>query len=313
MALITRGSIQKQLRPGLNAVFGTAYKEINNEHLPLFEINNSDKNYEEEVLMTGFELAPTKAEGQAVEFDDAAETYTQRYVHETIALAFAITQEALEDEQYETLAKMKSKALARAMANTKQTKAANIYNLGFSQTYGDGVALFSASHPTRTGGNQTNLAAADLSETSLEAALIAIATMKDDRGVLIGAQAQSVHVSPSDMFNVQKILGSEMSTIVEGPQTTPAAGDGVTQTNKINVLYTGKYLPKGFSLNHRFTDTDAWFIRTDVPNGAKMFVRKALATSMEGDWDTDNVKYKARERYSFGVSDWRGVFGSSGS
>jgi hypothetical protein len=313
---ITRGSLQKQLRPGLNAIFGMEYKSVDNEHLPLFEIENSDKNYEEEVLMTGFETAPVKSEGAPVEFDDASEAYVARYVHETIALAFAITQEAMEDNLYDSLSKIKAKQLGRAMANTKQTKAANIYNLGFSggPSYGDGVVLFSASHPTRAG-NQSNLETGDISETTLETAIINTALIKDDRGVLIGAQARSIHVAPAEMFNIQKILGSELSTMVQGPAGSQpgVAGDGVTNTNKINVLRSNKYLPGGWHVNHRFTDDDAWFLRTDVTNGPKHMIRKKIETGMEGDWDTDILKYKARERYSFGVSDWRALRGSAGS
>lgn len=304
---ITRGSIQKQLRPGLNAVFGMEYKSIDNEHLPLFEIENSDKNYEEEVLMAGFETAPVKPEGSPVQFDDTGEMYVARYVHETVALAFAITQEAMEDNLHDTLSKIKAKQLGRAMANTKQTKCANIYNLGFSATYGDGASAFSASHPTRTNGNQSNLETGDLSETTLETAIINTNLIKDDRGVLIGAQPMSLHVSPSDVFNAQQILGSEFTTI------NATNSGGITNQNAINPLYSGKYLPKGWHVNHRFTDTDAWFLRTDVPNGPKHMIRKALETGMEGDWDTDLVKYKARERYSQSISDWRSLRGSAGS
>jgi hypothetical protein len=313
MSVINRGSITKQLRPGLNAVFGTEYNSIENEHLPMFDVEKSIKNFEEEVLMTGFETAPVKAEGAAVEFDEASETYVARYTHETIALAFALTEEALEDNLYDTFAKMRAKALARAMANTKQIKAANVFNLGFSATGGDGAALFSASHPTKTGGNQSNTASSDLSETTLESALITIATMKDDRGVLIGAKAQSLIIPPQLMFTAQKILGADLSTTIKGPQASPAAGDGVTSVNDPNIIKRGGYFPKGWHVNHRLTDTNAWFIRTDVPNGAKMFIRKPLETSMEADWGTGNIRYKARERYSFGYSDWRGYFGSSGS
>lgn len=308
MTVINRGSIQKQLRPGLNAIFGMEYKDVNDEHLVLFDVENSDKNFEEEVLMSGFETAPTKVEGAPVEFDEASELYVARYVHETIALAFSITEEAMEDNLYDTFAKMRAKALGRAMGNTKQIKCANIYNLGFTNAIGDGVALFSASRPTKTNGSQSNLETGDLSETTLETAVINTYLLKDDRGVLIGAQPMSLHIHPSDKFNAEQILGSEFSTVTETNSTT-----GVTNTNKINALYSGKYLPKGAHVNHRFTDTDAWFLRTDVTNGPKHMIRKALETSMEPDWDTGNIKYKARERYSQGVSDWRALRGSAGS
>lgn len=308
MTVINRGSIQKQLRPGLNAVFGMEYKNVDNEHQVLFEIENSEKNYEEEVLMSGFGTAPTKVEGAAVEFDEASELYVARYVHETIALAFSITEEAMEDNLYDTFAKMRAKALGRAMGNTKQVKCANIYNLGFANAGGDGVVLFATTHPTKTDGSQSNLETGDISETTLETACINTYLIKDDRGILIGAQPMSLHIHPSEKFNVDKILGSELSTVTETNSTT-----GVTNTNKKNMFYTGKYLPRGAHVNHRFTDSDAWFLRTDVTNGPKHMIRKALETGMEGDWDTGNIKYKARERYSQGVSDWRALRGSAGS
>lgn len=305
---ITRSSIAKQLLPGLNAIFGLEYKSVDNEHTPLFDIETSNRNFEEEVLMTGFESAPTKAEGAAVTYDDAQETYSTRYVHETIALAFAITEEAMEDNLYDSFAKIRAKALARAMANTKQVKAANVFNNAFTATGGDGVALFSASHPTKSAGLQSNTDTTDLSETALENAIIAVSLFKDDRGILISAMAKSLHIPPQLLFTAKKILGSSMSTTTETNSTT-----GVTNTNKINYLNTGGFLPGGCHVNHRFTDTNAWFLRTDVPNGTKMFVRKKIARGFEGDFDTGNMRYKGRERYSFGYSNWRQWWGSSGS
>lgn len=305
---INRSNITKQLIPGLNAVFGKAYKDINNEHLPLFEIETSNRSFEEEVMMTGFESAPTKAEGSAIQYDDAAETYSVRFVHETIALGFAITEEAVEDNLYDKESLKKAKALGRAMAETKQTKAANVFNLGFSQVGGDGVSLFSASHPTRTAGTQSNTVSSDLSETALETAIISIGLFKDERGILIGCTPKSLHIPRNLMFTAKKILGSSMSTTVTTQGTT-----GVTNVNDINVLHTDGYFPGGAIINHRFTDTNAWFIKTDVTNGTKMFVRKQIQYANEGDFDTGNFKYKARERYSFGHADWRQWYGSNGS
>ena len=308
---INRASISKELLPGLNAVFGLEYGEVDNEHAPLFDTENSDRAFEEEVLFTGFGSAPVKGEGAAVTYDDAQESYTARYTHETVALGFAITEEAMEDNLYDTFAKLRAKALARAMANTKQVKAADVFNNGFSASYvgGDGVALFSASHPTIGAGNQSNLlSAADLSEASLETALISISKIKDDRGILVGAQAVSLHI-PSDLvFTADQILNSTLSTTTVVNSTT-----GVTNTNDINSIRNQGLLPKGYFVNRRFTDTNAFFIKTDVPNGAKMFVRSPLQTKMEPDFDTGNLRFKARERYSFGWSDWRGYFGNAGA
>lgn len=308
---INRASISKELLPGLNAVFGLEYGEVDNEHAPLFDTENSDRAFEEEVLFTGFGSAPVKGEGAAVTYDDAQESYTARYTHETVALGFAITEEAMEDNLYDTFAKLRAKALARAMANTKQVKAADVFNNGFSASYvgGDGVALFSASHPTIGAGNQSNLlSAADLSEASLETALISISKIKDDRGILVGAQAVSLHI-PSDLvFTADQILNSTLSTTTVTNSTT-----GVTNVNDINSIRNQSLLPKGYFVNRRFTDTNAFFIKTDVPNGAKMFVRSPLQTKMEPDFDTGNLRFKARERYSFGWSDWRGYFGNAGA
>jgi len=308
---INRASISKELLPGLNAVFGLEYGEVDNEHAPLFETENSDRAFEEEVLFTGFGSAPVKGEGAAVSYDDAQESYTARYTHETVALGFAITEEAMEDNLYDTFAKLRAKGLARAMANTKQVKAADVFNNGFSTSYagGDGAAFFSASHPTIGDGNQSNLfSAADLSEASLEAGLIVINKQKDDRGILTGTKAVSLHI-PSDLvFVADQILNSTLSTTTVVNSTT-----GVTNVNDINSIRNQGLLPKGYFVNRRFTDTNAWFLKTDCPNGAKMFVRSPLQTKMEPDFDTGNLRFKARERYSFGFSDWRGFYGNAGA
>ena len=311
---INRSSIAKELLPGLNAIFGMEYGEVDNEHEPLYEVEQSDRAFEEEVLFTGFGTAPVKGEGAAVQYDDAQEGYTARYTHETVALAFAVTEEAMEDNLYDTFAKLRARGLARAMANTKQVKAADVFNNGFSTSYlgGDGVALFSASHPTVGAGVQSNtLGATDLSEASLETALITISKTKDDRGILIGAQAESLHV-PSDLaFTADQILNSQMTTVIGvNPNDTSI---GATNQNKINSIRNQGLVPGGFFVNRRFTDTNAWYLKTDVPNGTKMFVRAPLATKMEPDFDTGNLRFKARERYSFGWSDWRGFYGASGS
>ena len=308
---INRSSIAKELLPGLNAVFGIEYTNVDNEHAPLFYVENSDRAFEEEVLFTGFGSAPVKGEGAAVQYDDAQEGYTARYTHETISLAFAVTEEAMEDNLYDTFAKLRARGLARAMANTKQVKAADVFNNGFSSSYlgGDGVALFSTAHPTVGNGNQSNtLGATDLSEASLETALITIAKAKDDRGILIGLQAESLHIPPDLAFTSDQILNSTLSTTTVTNSTT-----GVTNTNDINSIRNQGLVPGGFFVNRRFTDTNAWFIKTDCPNGTKMFVRAPLQTKMEPDFDTGNLRYKARERYSFGWSDWRGFYGASGS
>ena len=304
---INRASISKELLPGLNAVFGMEYGEVDNEHDVLFEVENSDRAFEEEVLFTGFGSAPTKGEGAAVSYDDAQESYTARYTAETVALAFAITEEAMEDNLYDTFAKLRAKGLARAMANTKQVKAANLFNNGFSDTIGDGAAFFSAAHPTISDGNQSNLmAAADLSEATLETALTNVQKIKDDRGILIGASAVSLHIPVDSWAIADRILSSPGNT-----QTSAAAAN--PNTNAINATRHMGMLPEGYHINRRFTDTTSYFIKTDVPNGTKMFVRSPLQTKMEPDFDTGNLRFKARERYSFGVSDWRGFFGSAGT
>ena len=309
---ISRASIAKELLPGLNAVFGLEYGEVNNELEPLYESENSDRAFEEEVMFTGFGTAPVKGEGSAVSYDTAQETYVSRYTNETVALAFAITEEAMEDNLYDTFSKLRARGLARAMANTKQVKGADVFNNAFSTAAawvgGDGVAFCSASHPTVSGVNQSNLmAASDLSESALETALTSIQKIKDDRNILIGASAESLHIPPDLWATADQILHS--------PGTTTAGGtsDGTYAQNNINAVRHMGMVPDGFFVNRRFTNTNDYFIKTDVPNGTKMFNRVPLQTKMEPDFDTGNLRFKARERYSFGFSDWRGYFGSAGS
>jgi hypothetical protein len=298
---INRADIAKQLLPGLNAIFGLEYAAVDEEHSPLFDMENSDRAFEEEVLMTGFGAAPTKAEGAAVVYDTAQESWTSRYTAETVALAFAVTEEAMEDNLYDTFAKVRARALARAMAQTKQVKAANVYNNGFTAGYvgGDGVVLFSAAHPTVGDGNQSNLeTAADLAEGTLETAIINTHKIKDDRGIFIGASPVSLHVAPDGQFDADRILASP--------------GRSNTDLNDINAVRNLGLVPNGYYVNRRFTDADAWFLRNDCPNGTKMFMRAPLATKMEPDFDTGNLRFKARERYSFGWSDWRQWRGNKG-
>lgn len=298
---INRADIAKQLLPGLNAIFGLEYAAVDEEHTSLFDIESSDRAFEEEVLMTGFGAAPTKAEGSAVVYDTAQESWTSRYTHETVALAFAVTEEAMEDNLYDTFAKIRARALARAMAQTKQVKAANVYNNGFSAAYvgGDGVALFSSAHPTIGDGNQSNLeTAADLAEGTLETAIINTHKIKDDRGIFIGASPVSLHVAPDGQFDADRILASP------GRPSSP--------NNDINAVRNLGLVPQGYFVNRRFTDADAWFLRNDCPNGTKLFVRAPLATKMEPDFDTGNLRFKTRERYSFGWSDWRQWRGNAG-
>ena len=304
---INRASIAKELLPGLNAVFGMEYGEVNNELEPLYEIENSDRAFEEEVLFTSFGSAPVKGEGASVTYDDAQESYTARYTAETVALAFAVTEEAMEDNLYDTFAKLRAKGLARAMANTKQVKAANVFNNGFTDTIGDGQAFFSTTHPTVGDGSQSNLiAASDLAESTLETALTNVQKIKDDRGILIGASAVSLHIPVDSWAIADRILSSPGNTQASGGQ---AANPNI---NAINAVRHLGMLPEGYHINRRFTDTTSWFVKTDVPNGTKMFVRSPLQTKMEPDFDTGNLRFKARERYSFGVSDWRGWAGSLG-
>jgi hypothetical protein len=303
---ILRASIAKELLPGLNAVFGLEYGDVNNEHEPLYEVENSDRAYEEEVLFTGFGTAPTKNEGAAVTYDDAQESYTARYTAETIALAFAVTEEAMEDNLYDSFAKLRARGLARAMANTKQVKAADVFNNSFTAgayAIGDGVAFISTAHPTISAGNQSNKANsgtnADLAIATLETTLTQVQKTKDDRGILIGASAVSLHI-PVDSWNIADVL-----------LNTPGKPD--TTDNNINATRHMGMVPNGFYVNRRFTDDDAWWVKTDVPNGTKMFTRTPLQTKMEPDFDTGNLRFKARERYSFGVSDWRGWYGNPGT
>ena len=305
---INRASIAKELLPGLNAVFGMEYGEVNNELEPLYEIENSDRAFEEEVLFTSFGSAPVKGEGASVSYDDAQESYTARYTAETVALAFAVTEEAMEDNLYDTFAKLRAKGLARAMANTKQVKAANVFNNGFTDTIGDATAFFNTSHPTVGDGLQSNLiAASDLAESTLETALTNVQKIKDDRGILIGASAVSLHIPVDSWAIADRILSSPGNTSASGGQ---AANPNI---NAINAVRHLGMLPQGYHINRRFTDTNCWFVKTDVPNGTKMFVRSPLQTKMEPDFDTGNLRFKARERYSFGVSDWRGWAGSQGT
>jgi hypothetical protein len=286
MAILTRAQFAKQLIPGLNAIFGTAYKSIDNEHAPLFDVEKSERSFEEEVLMTGFGTAPVKSEGDQVFFDTASEAWTNRYIHETVAMAFAITEEAMEDNLYGTTGKMKANAMGRAMANAKQVKAANVFNNGFSSSSvyagGDGQPLFATAHPTIAAGTQSNRVSSDLSETALESALINISLTKDDRGLLIGAQAVSLHIPPQLQFVAHRILKSDLRV--------------GTADNDTNAMKDMGLFSKGYDVNHRFTDTNAWFIRTDVPNGTKMFIRAPLATKDDVDFLTGNMRYKARER-----------------
>jgi hypothetical protein len=299
---ISRAQLLKELLPGLNALFGLEYKTYEQEHAEIYETENSERSFEEEVKLSGFGAAPVKNEGSAISYDNAQESFTARYNHETIAMGFAITEEAMEDNLYDSLSSRYTKALARAMAYTKQVKAAYPLNAGFSAYQsGDGVSLFNASHPLVSGGVNSNrpTVGVDLNETSLEAAVIQIADWTDERGLLIAARPRKLIVPPDLMFVAQRILATELR---------PATAD-----NDINALKSMGVIPEGFAVNHYLTDTNAWFLMTDVPNGMKHFVRAPLETSMDGDFDTGNVRYKARERYSFGVSDPLGIWGSPGS
>tara|TARA_R110000868_G_scaffold354563_1_gene615868 strand:+ start:6493 stop:7398 length:906 start_codon:yes stop_codon:yes gene_type:complete len=298
---ISRAQLVKELEPGLNALFGLEYKSYQNEHKEIYDIESSDRAFEEEVMLSGFDTAPVKNEGAGVDYDTAQETYTSRYTHETIALAFALTEEAIEDNLYDRLGVRYTKALARSMANTKQIKGAAPLNGAFDTTIGgDGVALCSASHPT-LGANVSNTlsTAADLSETALEQALIDIAGFTDERGLQVAVQGVKLILPKQLSFTADRIL---KSTLRVG-----------TADNDINALKNMGMIPKGYSVNHYLTDPDAWFILTDAPNGMKMFERLAMKTGFEGDFNTGNVRYKARERYSFGFSDFRGIFGSPGA
>jgi hypothetical protein len=298
---ISRGQLVKELEPGLNALFGLEYNNYANEHAEIFDTENSDRAFEEEVMLSGFANAPIKAEGTSVSFDNAQETFTARYTHETLALAFAITEEAIEDNLYDRLASRYTKALARSMANTKQVKAANVLNNAFATANGgDGKALCATDHPIAAGTDRNELSvAADLNETSLEQSLIDIAAMTDERGLKIAAQGVKMIVPSALQFTAERLMKS--------------SGRTGTADNDINAVVSKGMVPQGYVVNHYLTDTDAFFIKTDVPNGLKHFVRAPMKTAMEGDFTTGNVRYKARERYSFGFSDWRGIFGSPGA
>ena len=302
---ISRAQLLKELLPGLNALFGLEYKRYGEEHKEIYETESSERSFEEETKLSGFSAAPVKNEGNAIAYDNAQEAWTARYTHETIALGFSLTEEAVEDNLYDTLSARYTKALARAMAYTKQVKGANVLNNGFTTggayNGGDGVPLFSASHPLVTGGTNSNIPAtpADLNETSLEAAVIQIAAWTDERGLLIAAKPAKLIIPPALQFVATRLLETELRV--------------GTADNDVNALKNNGSIPEGYAINHFLTDTNAWFLTTDVPNGMKHFVRSPLGTSMDGDFDTGNVRYKARERYSFGWSDPLGMYGSAGA
>ena len=297
---ISRAQLLKELLPGLNALFGLEYARYGEEHKEIYETETSERSFEEETKLSGFSAAPTKNEGSAIQYDNAQEAWTARYNHETIALGFSITEEALEDNLYDSLSARYTKGLARAMAYTKQVKAASVLNNGFNAaiTGGDGVSLFSTAHPLVNGGTNGNTPStpADLNETSLEAAVIAIAAWTDERGLLIAAKPRKLVVPPALMFVATRLLDTELRV--------------GTNNNDINAIKNNGSIPEGYTVNHFLTATNAWFLTTDVPNGLKHFERVALQNSMDGDFDTGNVRYKSRERYSFGYSDPLGVYGS---
>ena len=300
---INRAQLVKELVPGLHALFGLEYERYNNEHEDIFDTESSERAFEEEVMLSGFGEAPTKGEGAAVVYDTAQESWTSRFTHETVALAFALTEEAIEDNLYDTLSSRYTRALARSMQTTKQVKAANVLNNAFSSSYvgGDGKELCATDHPTVANVDLKNelCTAADLNETSLEQALIDIADFKDERNLKVNAQAKKLIIPPALQFVADRLMD------------TP--GRVGTSDNDINAIRNMGMISDGYVVNHYLTDTDAFFIKTDVPNGLKHFVRTPVSTSMEGDFETGNVRYKARERYSFGWSDWRGIFGSPGA
>jgi hypothetical protein len=301
---ISRGQLVKELEPGLNALFGLEYKRYENQHAEIYVTETSDRAFEEEVMLSGFANAAVKPEGGAVTFDNAQETYTARYTMETIALAFAITEEAIEDNLYDRLASRYTKALARSMANTKQIKAVDPLINGLPQTAtflsGDGSALFATNHPTIAGTVQNTLTTqADLNETSLEQSLVDIAAMTDERGLKIAARGMKMIVPPAGQFNAERLMKSQ--------------GRTSTADNDINAIVSMGMVPQGYRVNNFLTDADSWYLITDVPNGMKYFERTPIKTAMEGDFDTGNVRYKARERYRFGVSDYRGIFGVQGA
>jgi hypothetical protein len=302
---ISRAQLVKELEPGLNALFGMEYKRYDNEHAAIFNEESSDRAFEEEVMLTGFGAAPTKSEGAGVQYDSAQESFTARYQHETIAMAFALTEEAIEDNLYDRLSGRYTRALARSMAHTKQVKAAsvlnNAFNTGGSYNGGDGVSLCNATHPTALGPSFTNTpsTAADLNETSLEQAIIDIASFTDERGLKISVQARKLVIPKELQFTAERLM-----------KTAQRVG---TADNDVNALRSMGMIPEGYVVNNFLTDIDAWFLLTDAPNGLKMFKRTGIKTGFEGDFDTGNVKYKARERYSFGWSDPRGIYGSAGA
>ncbi len=300
---INRAQLAKELEPGLNALFGMEYARYDNQHTEIFETESSDRAFEEEVMIVGFGNASVKGEGNAVEYDNATEGFTARYAHETVALAFSLTEEAVEDNLYDRLGSRYTKALARSMANTKQIKAASVLNNAFSSSFtgGDGVALVSNSHPLGGGGTASNrpTAYADLNETSLEDALINVSTLVDDRNLTIALQGRKLIVPPALQFVADRLL-----------QTPGRVG---TSDNDINAIKNMGMVPEGYVVNNYLTDTDAWFLKTDCPDGFKHFERSPMQTSLEGDFDTGNMRYKARERYSFGYSNWRAVFASQGA
>jgi len=300
---ISRAQLLKELLPGLNALFGLEYARYGEEHKEIYETETSERSFEEETKLSGFSAAPVKNEGSAIQYDNAQEAWTTRYNHETIALGFSITEEAIEDNLYDSLSARYTKGLARAMAYTKQIKAAAVLNNGYSAQYvgGDGVPLFSTSHPLVNGGTNGNTPTTqtDLNETSLEAAVIAIAAWTDERGLLIAAKPKKLIIPPALQFVATRLL-----------ETSLRVG---TNNNDINAIKNNGSIPEGYAINHYLTDTSAWFLTTDVPNGLKHFIRTPLQNSMDGDFDTGNVRYKARERYSFGWSDPLGIYGSSGS
>ena len=299
---ISRAQLLKELLPGLHALFGLDYAKYGEEHKEIFETESSDRSFEEETKLSGFSAAPVKNEGSAIEYDNAQETWSARYTHETVAMGFSVTEEAIEDNLYDSLSSRYTKALARAMAYTKQVKGAAVLNDAFSgTTYGDGQPLCSTAHPLVSGGVNSNepATAADLNETSLEAAVIQIASWTDERGLLIAAQPRKLIIPPALQFVATRLLETE--------------GRVGTADNDLNALRNNGSIPEGYAVNHYLTDTNGWFLSTDVPNGLKHFVRTPMQTSMDADFDTGNSRYKARERYSFGVSDPLGIFGSPGA
>ena len=302
---ISRAQLLKELLPGLNALFGLEYKRYGEEHKEIYETETSERSFEEETKLSGFSAAPVKNEGTAIAYDNAQEAWTARYNHQTIALGFCLTEEAVEDNLYDTLSARYTKALARAMAYTKQVKAAAVLNNGFntsgSYNGGDGVSLFNTAHPLVSGGTNSNTQATptDLNETALENAVIQIAAWTDERGLLIAAQPRKLVVPPGNQFVATRLLETELRVS--------------TADNDINAIKNNGSIPEGYAINHFLTDSDSYFLTTDVPNGMKHFVRTPLSTSMDGDFDTGNVRYKARERYSFGWSDPLGMWGSPGA